>query len=267
MLLALCAAVAASLGYGISTIMQAVAARRASGLAVIVQPLVLGGFAVDGLSWLLTLVALNRLPLFVVQSIVSASLVVVVLLASRLLRVRLRRLDVIAVAVVIAALVVLALGSGEQPAATPPPGFLVGAAVAGGLLTLTLLLGYRRGHPLLLASVGGLGYGLAAIAARAADTSGSLAQIVWQPMVGVLVVGGVVGTLGYLRALERGPVGSAAAVMSVLEVIVPGAVGLWVLGDEVRGGWVPAVAVAGTLALAACVALATSPANREASEA
>lgn len=264
MVIALCAAVIASIGYGVSTIMQAVATRRAQGLAVIRQPLVLGGFAVDGASWLLSLLALDRLPLFVVQAILAASLVVVVLLAGRLLGVRLRRVDRAAVAVTIAALVVLAAGSGEQPAVTPPPGFVTGCFVAAGALVVLLLAGYRRGHPLLLAAIGGLGYSLAAIAARGAHASGDLLDTVLQPLAAVIVAGGVTGTLGYLRALERGPVGGAAATSSVLEVVVPGVVGLAVLGDAVRAGWAIPTAVAGVLAVAGCVVLAVSPANQEA---
>ena len=81
MILSLLAAVAASVLYAASTIMQAVATRRAHGLAAVAQPLVIGGLVVDGVAWLLSLLALDHLPLFVVQAVVAASLVVVVLLA------------------------------------------------------------------------------------------------------------------------------------------------------------------------------------------
>ncbi|MGW6229132.1 hypothetical protein ACWFQT_18680, partial [Cellulosimicrobium cellulans] len=81
MILSLLAAVAASVLYAVSTIMQAVATRRAHGLAAVAQPLVIGGLVVDGVAWLLSLLALDHLPLFVVQAVVAASLVVVVLLA------------------------------------------------------------------------------------------------------------------------------------------------------------------------------------------
>ncbi|HEX7806875.1 MAG TPA: hypothetical protein VF413_11955, partial [Cellulomonas sp.] len=52
-----------------------------------------------------------------------------------------------------------------------------------------------------------------------------------------------------------------AAVMAVVEVVVPAAVGLGVLHDSVRPGWPVAATVAAVLALAACVALAASPAT------
>lgn len=265
MILALAAAVAAAAGYGVSTVMQAVAARRASGLAVVRQPLVVGGFVVDGASWLLSLLALDHLPLFVVQAVLASSLVVVVLLASRVLGAPVRGVDRAAIGVAVAALVVLAAGSGEQPATVPPAGFTPAMLVATGVLAVAAVAAYRSGPPLLLAALGGLGYSGAAIAARGAHASGDLLDTVLQPLALVVAGCGVVGALTYLRALERGPVGAAAAVVSVLEVLVPGAVGVLVLGDTVRAGWAVPVVLAVAVAVAACGVLAVSPANAVAS--
>ncbi|KQY47085.1 hypothetical protein [Cellulomonas sp. Root137] len=259
--LAVLAASVASVGYGVSTIMQAVATRRAAGLAVVAQPLVIAAFAVDGLAWLLSLVALDRLPLFVVQAIIASSLVVVVVLARLVLGTRMRPIDRVAVAVVVGALVLVSLSGGDQPAVAPPDGFVPVMLVSAGLLAAVFALAYRRGHPLLLATIAGLGYSVAAIAARAAHASGGLLDTVLQPLALVIVVSGVVAALAYLRALEKGPVGSAAATVSVLEVVVPGIVGMVVLGDVVRHGWEAAAVVGTAAALVGCIALATSPAN------
>ena len=261
MIVAICAAVVASVAYGVSTIMQAVATGRASGMAVVRQPLVIAALVIDGLAWLLSLVALHRLPLFVVQALIASSLVVVVVLARFVLGTRMRPVDTGAVVLVVGSLVVLALAGGDQPAVTPPDGFTPAMLAAAGLLVLALAAAYRRGHPLLLAAIAGLGYSGAAVAARAAHAAGGLLDIVLQPLALVIVVSGAVGAVAYLRALERGPVGSAAATESVLEVVVPGVVGIVVLGDTVRHGWAPAAVVGSLLALAGCVVLAMSPAN------
>ncbi|KQY24120.1 hypothetical protein ASD16_00690 [Cellulomonas sp. Root485] len=76
-----------------------------------------------------------------------------------------------------------------------------------------------------------------------------------------IVVGGIVGALWYLRALERLAVGPSAAILSVIEVVVPGAVGVLVLGDTVANGMLPGVLVGLVLAITGCVVLAMSPAN------
>jgi drug/metabolite transporter (DMT)-like permease len=259
--LALLAATVAAVGYGVSTVMQAVATRRAQGLTALRQPLVVGALVIDGAAWLLSLVALDRLPLFVVQALLASSVVVVVLLARTVLGAPTRGRDVGAIVAVVGALVVLAAGSGEQPAVTPPSGFTTGMLVASGVLVAATVAAYARGGALLLATLGGLGYSGAAIAARGAHASGGLLDTVLQPLAIAIVACGAVGVLAYLRALERGSAGSMAAVLSVTEVVVPGAVGVAVLGDTVRAGWAVPVVAALVLAIAACVVLATSPAS------
>jgi drug/metabolite transporter (DMT)-like permease len=260
-MLAVLSAVVASIGYGVSTIMQAVATRRTAGLAVVTQPLVIGAFVVDGLAWLLSLVALDRLPLFVVQAVIASSLVVVVVLARFVLGTRMRAIDRVAVVVVVGALVVVSLSGGDQPAVAPPDGFVTTMLVSAGVLAAVFVLAYRRGRPLLLATIAGLGYSAAAVAARAAHASGGLLDTVLQPLAIVIVVSGVVAALAYLRALERGSVGAVAATVSVLEVVVPGIAGMVVLGDVVRHGWDAAAVLGTAAALAGCIALAMSPAN------
>jgi drug/metabolite transporter (DMT)-like permease len=266
-ILALAAALAAAVAAGVSTVMQAVATRRARGLAAVRQPLLLAALALDGAAWLLSLAALDRLPLFVVQTALAGSLVVVVLLAARVLGAPLRPLDAGAVAAVVAALVVLAAGAGDQPAAAPPAAFTPAVLAAGGVLAAALGAAYRSGPPALLALLGGLGYSGAAVAARGSHAAGDLLETVLQPSAAAVVVCGAVGTVAYLRALERGPAGPVAAVEAVVEVVVPGAVGVALLGDAVRPGWaVPALAAA-AVAVGACVVLATSPANAAAEQA
>jgi len=265
-LVSLLCAVGSALAYGASTLVQAVATRRAHGLAAALSPLAVTAFAVDGLGFLLSLLALDRLPLFVVQSIMASMLVVVVLGARFLLGVRLRRVDVVAVVVVIGALVLIGLGSGEQPAVEPPTSFERAMLVATGVLAVAAVALYRSGPGWALAAVGGLGFSAAAVAARASHHHEGLVATVWQPMTACIVVGGVVGALGYLRALERMPVGPAAAISSVIEVVVPGAVGVLVLGDTIAHGMLPGVLVGLVLAVGGCVVLALSPANRAAEE-
>ncbi|WP_456789457.1 hypothetical protein [Cellulomonas sp. P5_C5] len=264
MTVSLLCAIGSALAYGASTLMQAVATRRAHGLAAVLTPLVIGAFVVDGLGFALSLLALNNLPLFVVQSIMASMLVVVVIGARFILHARMRRLDVAAVVVVIVALVLIGLGSGEQPAVAPPESFERAMLVATGVLVVAALASYRSGPGWLLAAIAGLGFSGAAIAARASHHHDGIWATVWQPMTVCIVVGGIVGALWYLRALERLAVGPSAAILSVIEVVVPGAVGVLVLGDTVANGMLPGVIVGLVLAITGCVVLAMSPANQAA---
>jgi len=82
-------AIVACLGYGVASVLQSVAAKRAAevvgltGLALIIKQVpYLIGLAADGLGFLGNVLALQRLPLFLVQSIVAGSVGVTAVIAS-----------------------------------------------------------------------------------------------------------------------------------------------------------------------------------------
>jgi drug/metabolite transporter (DMT)-like permease len=255
----LIAAVAASVGYGVATVLQAVGARRAGGLAAFRQPTVIGGFALDLIAFFASLVAFARLPLFLVQAVVAASIVVVVLVAHPVLHTPLRRADLVAAAVVVAALVVLAGAAGTQPPTTADAAVVRVTLIAVGLLVSLTLAFYSRGPAWVMGVSSALGYSGVAIGVRGAHTEGTLREIVWQPMAVVVVVSGLVAVVAYVRALERGSASLAASIVSVGEVVVPGLIGLLVLGDTVREGWAVPAALAIAAAVGGCLVLARAP--------
>jgi uncharacterized membrane protein HdeD (DUF308 family) len=69
----------------------------------------------------------------------------------------------------------------------------------------------------------------------------------------------LVGMVGYTAALSRGDVGAVTAVFTVAEVLVPGMVGIWLLGDPVRPGWAWVLALGLAAALAGTVVIAKAP--------
>ena len=82
------AAVVACLGYGVATVLESVGARRAAqvagltGLALVVKQLpYLLGLGLDVIAFGANVVALQQLPLFLVQSIVAASVGVTAIIA------------------------------------------------------------------------------------------------------------------------------------------------------------------------------------------
>ena len=265
---ALLAALAGAVLYGSGTVLQALAARRAAGPRVLRHPWYLAGLGCDLLGWLASLVALRALPLFTVQALLAGSLVVTVLLARVMLDAPLRRVDRVAVVVVVGALVVLARAAGSQsPVRALPDGFTATVLAVLGLLAGVSVVCYRRGPGWLFALLAALGASGAAICARAvtlpagAGTGELVRAVAVEPLAWAVAAFGLLMTVAYARALERAGVGATAAVMAVVEVVVPATVGLMVLHDSVRAGWPVAAVLAAVLALAACVALAASPAT------
>ncbi len=263
MAFALFAALLGTAGYGTGSVLQAAGAARGTGPRVMRQPVYMAGLACDGVAWLASLVALQRLPLFAVQALLAGSLAVTVLLSKILLQTRLRGRDVVAILFVTLALAVVAGSSGVQ-SSRPPPGWFAVAVLAGlsVVVSATLLL-YREGRPIALAVAAGVAFSGAAVGARAADTAHGWLPLLADPVAWTILGFGVTGAMGYARALERATVGPVTAVLWVVEVLVPGVLGVLLLGDGVRAGWTIPALVAVLVALAGCVVLATSPGQPE----
>lgn len=106
MVLGLLGAFGAALGYGIDSVLQALAARRITAVEGLDPRLMvrlvrswqyLLGLALDGAAFLLSIVALRTLPLFTVQAIVASFLAVTAILGAVVLKMPLRTADRIGV--------------------------------------------------------------------------------------------------------------------------------------------------------------------------
>lgn len=256
---ALAAALAGAIGYGAGSVLQAAGAARARGPAVLWHPAFLAGLVFDGFAWLASLIAVRQLPLFAVQSILAGSIAVTVVLASIFLGTRLGLRHWIAVAGVLLGLIGVAAASGLQSAHVPPNSFPTFAIIGLGAVAALSALLYRRRAPVSMAVIAGVAFSGAAMCARALDGSGDWQRLVSQPVVWAVLGFGLVGMVGYARSLESGAVGTVTSILWVVEVLVAGAMGVFVLGDTVRPGWLGTAIGGVVLAVGACVVLAADP--------
>jgi len=251
--------------YAAASILQALAARRSASLAqTFCHPLYLIGIGCDVLAWIGSMIALRELAVYLVESILAGSLALTVVAARFILRSRLRRRDVAAVAASVIALTVLAMSAGSQHSMTATPQVRLWLCAAA---TGAALIGWgatRISSPGLVAAIGGLCLGGAALTGRALPTAPM--DIVTEPLTAALLIFAVTGMLMYAHALQIGQVGPVTAVHWTAEVIAPSAVALLLLGDTVRAGWQLPAAVAGVITLGAAVLLATAPATNAAHE-
>lgn len=262
MVLGLLLALISCVMYGVATLIQAVGSRKAEGLGAFIQPLVLIGLVVDGGAFLVSLVAYSHAPLFLVQTIIAAAVVISVLGAPRVMAVQLRRIDIVGAVIVVIGLIFVALAAGPEHDAATSHRFMelmVLLTVATGAVTAVV---YRWAPAWLMALLSGIGFSLVAIGARAAEVDGSLLDALLHPVALVVLGGGAIGVVGNIRALEKGSVAIAASIVSVVEVVIPSVVGITVLGDAVREGWLVPLILAVLLALGGCTLLAASPAGR-----
>lgn len=259
-LFALLIAVAAMIGNTIAALWEAKGSRLARyGRPVWLQPWFLAGLLADVVAWVLTVIALRYLPVFAVQSILAGAIALTALADHGWNPWNLIPRDRWAVLAVLAGLVLVATAAApERPEALPPAATPV-LLVSFALLLVATPFVWRSGRPMLLALLSGLGFGGTALAVRAIHPGPfrweTVADLLLDPLVYGVVAMGVLGVLTFAKALQDGAVGEATAVLSVTEVVVPGAVGIALLGDRIRPGW-EAVAVLGVLvALAGVVAL------------
>lgn len=103
-----------------------------------------------------------------------------------------------------------------------------------------------------------MAYGGAALAARVVPPAGHLTGYLGEPLAWVVVSFALAGTYAYAFSLDHGDVGIVTAALWVVELIVPGLIGVILLGDRIRTGWTIPVLAASAVAVAATVTLARS---------
>ncbi len=259
------AAVVACLGYGSASVLQSVGARRASratgasGLALILtQGPYLLGLGADAVAFLANVVALQRLPLFLVQTIMSASVGVTALIAT-LRGTRLGRRDWTLLGVLGVGLVLVSVTATSQ-SAVAVSSRATWVIFASSLVTaLVGLVGLRlRGRTrwVTLAAAAGLGFTGVAIASRGISADTVDWSLLADPLLWTIVIQGALALTWFAFALQVGPVTTITAVTFVIEMVIPGVVGLLLFGDAVRAGfgWLTAIgfalAIVGTVGLA-----------------
>jgi hypothetical protein len=265
----LVAGLAAAALFGVGAVAQAHAvrrqARRPHGLVDFVRvsvtdPWTIGVVGAYLLGFVLHVVAIWALPLYLAQATVAMSLPVTAV-TSLVLHERLQPVHWWAVLLVSAGLVLLSVGSGEPGALFTSVWFA--GALWVGVVALLLAARVGVGWPgAAIATLAGLGYTGSAVAVRGADSATDVLGVAAGLSVGVY---GLLGFWLYSVALDRSPVSAASAPLIVTQTFVPSFIGVFLLGDGVREGWWPAIAVGLVLSTLGAVVLSgdgiASPVN------
>ena len=251
MILSFAAALAAAVAFGVASLLQEDGARRSPvrqdvGLrllgAFLRQPAFALGTALDVAGFVLTFVALRRLPLFAVEATVSSAIAVTAI-GSVWRGARLSRAGRGAVVAIILGLAFI--GSSALPEGPPTISALGRLALLAGVPALAAVgfgVGRRMWGPAAAPALGalaGLGFALFGVAGRVLPH----APYVQDPLAWAAVAYVALGVLLYGAALQRGPVTGVMAATTAVETVLPALVGL-ALADGARAGLGP-VAVAG----------------------
>jgi drug/metabolite transporter (DMT)-like permease len=268
--LALAAAFGCSLSIGVAAVLEKVSAdreERVSSLRVALLwrllddwPYLLG-LALDGASFLLTVVAAQNLPLFVASPVIALNVVITALIERLLFGRRLRTVAWWAIAGILVGLSLLAIsGAPERAHAAPGAAFWVVVALPAGVAAVGSLVARRDPHrtAVALGVLDGVAFGGTAVAGRMLVVPHALWQLLLNPLLWAMLAYGLVGLLLFTVALQRSHASVVGASTTAAQSVVPIVVGIAFLGDSPRAGAWP-VAVAGmglTLAGALAIALA-----------
>lgn len=271
MLIGFVLALGCSVCYGAASVLQAVAARsvEAGGTSGVDAALLwrairqwryVAGIALDGLGFVLQVLALRLVPIYVVAAALAASIAVTALVSVWVLSARLSRAEWAAVGVVCVSLAALAAAAGPGHFRHGPAGLgwaligVVGALFLGGAAAGWLR---DRERALALGLAAGTGFGVVEIGVRLVDEiDPTKAAFYANPALYAAAGGGLAGFLLFTSALQRGSVTTTVAAMVVGETIAPALVGVVWLGDTARPGWGWLVIVGFVVAVAATLLLA-----------
>lgn len=266
-MIGLCAALGAAVAFGVAAVLQGVAVARSPRTAGVDPRLLLrllrhGAFVVamllNAAGFVLHLTALQVLPLFLVQAAIASSVGVTAVLAVRVFGTPLDGAQWTAVAAVCIGLALLASAAASNGDAPEDDALRLGLVVALVITTAAAVAVGRTSSVLgaaLLGFLGGVLFGIVAIAGRLVDDLAP-AALLSDSATYTLVAAGVLAWLLYCAAMQRGSVTTTTAALVLTQTAVPAVVGVVLLGDRVRSGWVPAAVAGFLLALAGAAALA-----------
>jgi multidrug transporter EmrE-like cation transporter len=261
------AAFATALCFGVSATVEDYAAKRApaaedaasaSLVSVVTRLPYVIGMLLSLLGWVLSLLALQRLPLFAVQAIGASSIGVVVVLHRAMTHEPVPRRQSAFLVLLGLGLVALAVSAAPGGPGAVPAGFDVGIwiGVVGltGLGFVIMRVQGDRGSAL-LGAVSGLAYGGTALCARGLEADHTLRSVLINALTIALIPFAALCVAMFAAALQRGSVAVATATQHAAMTVVPAAVGLLVLDDHARDGFAPLAWAGFVVTVASVIAL------------
>jgi hypothetical protein len=259
-------AVLAALASGSGSVLESLGIRRAgvfggTSLDLVTlrrQWVYLLGLGVDLLGFTCAAVALQQLPLFLVQSLLAFSVGVTATL-SAFLGTRLAGAGWVALGVGATGLILLGLSADPSAARALSLGWrwiLLGMAVPVAAIAVYAKRRNRGWAAPLLAFDAGLGFCVIGISARTLDTPDAMWRLILEPSAWAIVLNGLTAAVVFAMALQKGGPTAVTAIMFTTNTALASLTGLAYLDDRVRAGFAAIAVVGFVLAIAGAVGAA-----------
>lgn len=253
--------------YGIANLLQSIAATRTATTDSLDPGLLLRlfghrtyllGLGCQIFGFFLALGARRDLPLFLVQSAVTAGLCVTAILGVVILKWKLPLAEVLLLTLVVVG--IGGLAASAQPGHAEPLGAkgIVALIIALGVIAgVSFIAGKVKGvlGSVVLGSLAGLCFSSAAIAARPLAAAHSILEFGMNPLLYLVIAHSLTGQLLLGLAMQRGSTNAAVAAMDAAGAVPAAAIGLLLLGDQIRPGLAWLTALGFVVTLGAVIAL------------
>jgi drug/metabolite transporter (DMT)-like permease len=211
--------------------------------------------------WLVQIVALMLAPLTLVQPMLAAGLLPLLLIGSRVLHEPIGRRELIGVGAIIGGVVVLALTAPSRTVGHATGAQLtISLTVIGALAVLPYLrTGRNVGSGTLVMASAGMAYSFSSFTTKLASDALTLhAWVVCVLWTAATAIGGGIGLLSEMSALQRVPATRVAPVIFVIEMVVPVTLAIVLAGENLRGTPLGGALVIAALAVVAAGAVVLS---------
>ena len=219
------------------------------------------GVILDLAGWLFTLYAVQYLPLFLVEAVIAANIVITALIERVFRRQIIRSSSYRAIAIIVLGLVLLAIASSpekSEPISDTLKWLIVLMPIPIALAGYILARSKNYRASIGLAVVGGLAFGGTSVIGRIFRLSSPVWHTIYSPLVFALIVSGTLGILLFSIALQRAQATVINATMTASQTVIPATIGAAFLGDHARAGLGYLVVIGICLALGGIAFLASN---------
>ena len=203
------------------------------------------GVVLDIIAWLLSLVAVHRLPLFVVQPIIACSVIVTILIEMIILKSKPTLKLILSLGLMFVGLGLLtAIASPERPTkiSTLTEFWLVITPLILTLLGIIFTKYLAKYSTFVLASITGLSFGAIAVVGRALHFGKNYLSVFGSPLIWSIFIYSVVGMIFFTIALKKARASYVNTIVIAFETIFPILFGIIFFHDHPKNNlWLIAV--------------------------
>jgi len=239
-------AIAASICYGIATVLEQMGARKQADITnldmfnlvgLLKQLPYISGIMLDLFGWIFFLIAVRRLPLFLCLSFVAFSLVISSIIDWYIYKVKIPRYEYFAILAVLVGIILLGLSAKPTSSTNVNHLFVLlielatlPLAIIGFLVLRNIKNGYSA---IILGAFSGLTFGATGIISRFIKFDSLSFKYLFQLPVLAIIIYGILGMFFLAAALQRDNINRVNSLLYSSELAIPSILGIMFLGDRV----------------------------------